>query len=65
MIRYHFRPDELLGREACMTQQIAMSVVYSVYSQTIALENSVPVPSAGQCPDCVDSIIIITYYNII
>ena len=34
MIRYHFRPDKLFGREACMTQQIVMSVawVYSVYS---------------------------------
>ena len=36
-----------------------MGVQCILWSQTIAPENSVPVPSAGQCTDCVDSIIIL------
>ena len=41
---------------------MSVAWVYSVYSGLklyIALKNSVPVPSAGQCTDCVDSIIIL------
>lgn len=64
MIRYHFRLDKLFGREACTYDttdcyECGVGVQCILWSQTIALKNSVPVPSAGQCTDCVDSIIIL------